>query len=89
MSKACCFSLGFVFNCFSLMLLVLTISSNYWYVAEKGSAEGNILTNVSIQPLLYPYSLGLWMTCYGKNVPDTGEYVQNDLMLYAVHKKGY
>ena len=75
MSKACCFSLGFVFNCFNLILMVLAISSNYWYVVEEGLAEGNVLTNVSIQPLFYPYSLGLWMTCYDKNVPDTGEYV--------------
>ena len=74
MGKACCFSLGIVISCFSLIFLILAISSNYWYVVEAKPMKDNAVnTFISNQPFLYPSNVGLWITCYDKNIPDSGK----------------
>jgi len=53
-------------------LLLLALASNYWYIIEEKTSR-NAPTNTTARPFQYQCSIGLWMTCYDKNVPDTGK----------------
>jgi len=75
MSGTCCFGCGEVFCLLSLACLAIAAGTNFWFVVKIPEDRPTVVGNATDEEFLYPFHAGIFMTCYPKNIPDTGEHL--------------
>ncbi|XP_076819034.1 claudin domain-containing protein 1-like [Clavelina lepadiformis] len=68
--RLCCFSIAGILCGLAVVSASLAAGTDYWYeILNKVPAQTN--DNATVPTYKYPYHVGLWLTCYDQDIPDT------------------